>query len=144
MFGDYFKVKKELRSGNRLIPSGTVLYKYHSVKNLDSGEDGYKKFWFKDVDANHLTVVISSKEVPIYLEQLVSFDLFPLFQKFAPDILDAMKSHQREWLPTAARYVLQDMQNGNLDKAFAGLETECDKIRDSLLGEELRRFCISI
>lgn len=49
-----------------------------------------------------------------------------------------------EILPTSAKYVIDDINQGKLDNAYYSLCTEVDKIRGSFLGETLKSFCINI
>lgn len=130
----YFTVKITIETNNGLIYKNSLLYYYHAVNN---------ECWFKNTNTASLAVILQEKEINKYLSVCNSVDKLKLFHIHSKNILnDVLPMYN--YLPTAGKYVIDDLKAGKIDSAFYALQTDIDKIRHSYLGETLKIYCIDV
>lgn len=135
ILNNYFVIAfdKKFKTKQGFLRKDMVLYCYHHVDD---------EYWFKDTYSGHLVLILPETEVSLYLVK-TQVNIKPLFKRHAKDIADSI-GNMYKYLPISARYVIDDINKGDIEKAYCVLITEADKIRGSLLDEELKLHCVSI
>ena len=130
--GKYFRVKNPIETSRGRIREGIILY---------CVDEDIHYVYFKNTITATLCVKLKTEQVTKYLAECNHVDKLNLFLIHNKSILNAVLPSY-DYLPTAGKYVIDDLKLGKIENAFYALETDIDKIRYSCLGEQLRLHCI--
>lgn len=130
----YFKVKSPIETRRGWISEGVILYCYNSSDN---------NYYFKDIVTASLAVILRETQINYYLKTINNVNKLELFRIHSKDILNGVLP-MYDFLPTEAKYVVDNLEQGYIYKAYTALERHIDVIKHSFFCEELESYCISL